>query len=456
MIIRRKHANTLFLIAFSAFILTHPCQAEDKFLNIQEVKGKSGVSAWLVEDHTIPVIALTFAFRDAGAKNDPKDKQGLARLASNTMDEGAGDTDSQSFQKELQDLSISLSFNTDRDHFGGSLKTLTENKDRAFELLRLALTKPRFDQEPLDRMRAANQSRIKSSMSEPDWIAARIQNDRIFENHPYALNTGGTLSSLSNITADDLRAFHKTLGKNQMVVGVAGDITPDELTGILDRVFGNLPDTPVKTNQKLPLTNAGKTYLFRYDIPQTIIEISQQGIDRADPDYETSQVMNFILGSSGFGSRLMEEIREKRGLTYGIYTSFRQYEDADVLHASTSTANANVKEILTLTKQEWQKMMDTPVTDKELTDAKTYLIGSLPLSLTSTDSIAGLLESMQLDHLPADYLDSREKKITASTKEDVQKVAKRLLNPNDFTTILVGTPEGVENVEEIKVLPNVE
>lgn len=446
----------MFLIAVSVFLLIHPCPAGAKFLNIQEVKGKSGINAWLVEDHTIPVIAMTFSFRDAGAKNDPMDKQGLARLASNTMDEGADEIDSQAFQKELQDLSISLSFNTDRDHFGGSLKTLTDNKARAFELLHLALTKPRFDQEPLDRMRAANQSRIKSSMSDPDWIAARIQNDRIFENHPYALNTGGTLSSLGNINAEDLRAFHKTLGKNQMVVGVAGDITPDELADVLDLVFGDLPDTAPRTNQKSPLTNAGKTYLFRYDIPQTIIEISQQGIDRTDPDYETAQVMNFILGSSGFGSRLMEEIREKRGLTYGIYTSFRQYEDADVMHASTSTANANVKKILTLTKAEWQKMADTPVTDKELQDAQTYLIGSLPLALTSTDSIAGLLASMQLDHLPADYLDSREKKINACTKEDVQKVAKRLLNPNDFTTILVGAPEGVGNVEEIKVLPNVE
>ena len=448
----------LFFLAF--IMLCSPVAAAEngdrKFLNIQEVTSASGITAWLVEDHSVPVIAVQFSFRDAGAKNDPLSKQGLARLASNTMDEGAGEIKSQDFQKTLQNRSITLRFNVSRDHFGGALKTLTRHKDEAFDLLKLALTAPRFDAEPVNRMRLANQSRIKSSLSNPKWMAARIQNDRIFENHPYALNSGGTLSSLEKVTSENLRAFHKTLGKNQLVIGVAGDITPDELKMLLDDVFGSLPVVETKETKIFPLQNTGKTYLYKQDIPQTIIEMSQKGISRTDEDYYTAQVMNFILGASGFGSRLMEEIREKRGLTYGIYSYFRDYRETDVLHVSTSTANDNTKELISLIHTEWDKMKETPVSAKELQDAKSYLIGSLPLSLTSTDSIASILLSLQMDGLPIDYLDQRQKKLEQVSAQDIQMVAKRLLDKDHFTTILVGNPQYIDAVEHVYELPNVE
>lgn len=445
----------LILFSFSWSLAAHADDTK-KYLHIQAVKSDSGIEAWLVEDHSLPIIAMDFAFEDAGAKNDPHDKQGLARLASNTMDEGADNITSQEFQKTLQDLSISLSFNVDRDNFGGSVKTLSRNKDKAFDLLRLALNAPRFDEEPLNRMRDANISRLRASMTDPEWIAARLQNDRIFENSPYALNSGGTISGLRAITAEDLKAFHKTLGKNILKISVAGDITPEELKKILDTVFSPLPAVERKTYADSPLANTGKTYLFEQDIPQTIIEIAQKGINRNDPDYYAAQVMNFILGSSGFGSRLMEEVREKRGLTYGIYTYFRQNNQADTLQVSTSTVNKSVDEVLSIIHDEWKKMTDGPIGEKELKDAKSYIIGSLPLSLTSTDAISGVMLSMQLDHLPPDYLDTRAQKINALTTEDIQNVAKKLLNDKSFTTILVGKPENINDAILIKDLPNVE
>jgi len=446
----------LFILHCFLFCISLPFVASASVLDIKEIKSESGITAWLVEDHSVPVIALNFAFKNTGTKYDPADKQGLARLASNTMDEGAGDLDSQAFQKELQDLSISLSFGASRDHFSGGVKTLTRNKDRAFKLLKLALTQPRFDEEPLQRMRAANQARIKSSLIDPKWMAARIQNDRAFEGHPYAKNSGGTLSSLENITTDDLRSFHKTLGKNNLVISASGNITADELKSLLDNVFSDLPKTTQPAIPELKLQNTGKLYIYKQDIPQTIIEIIQTGIDRTDPNYQTAQVMNFILGSSGFGSRLTEEIREKRGLTYGIYSYFQNYEATDTMHVSTSTANENVLEMLDLIEAEWDRIIKTPPTDKELESAKSYLIGSLPLSLTSTDRIAGLLLSLQIDALPIDYLDKREQQIKATNAQHVQTTAQRLLNTESFTTILVGKPEGIENAEKIEVLPNVE
>tara|TARA_R110001592_G_scaffold3525_35_gene20285 strand:- start:3077 stop:4444 length:1368 start_codon:yes stop_codon:yes gene_type:complete len=454
---KTKYHITLLIVALSLCSFSaYAKEPQSKFLNIQNVTTPTNITAWLVEDHSIPVIAMAYSFRGAGSKNDPAGKQGLARLASNTMDEGAGDITSQIFQKTLRDNSISLSFSASRDNFGGGLKTLSANKEIAFNLLKLALTKPRFDQDPVDRMRESNKSRIKSSLSNPRWIAARIQNDRIFENHPYALNSGGTLSSLDAITPDDLRGFHKTLGKNELVIGVAGDINAEELKAVLDDVFGSMPDVTVKAAEKSPLQNAGKTYLYKQDIPQSVIEISQAGISRQDKGYYAAHIMNFILGESGFGSRLMEEIREKRGLTYGVYSYFRQYDEADVLHVSTSTVNKSVPEMRSLINQEWQKMQDTPVSEQEITDAKSYLIGSLPLSLTSTGSIAGVLLSLQLDHLPIDYLDQRAAQLNAVQISDIQAIAKRLLNKDSMTTVIVGNPEEIENVNIITDLPNVE
>lgn len=439
------------------FIAISPARADGSLLDIQNVTSNSGVSAWLVEDHSVPVIALQFSFKGMGAAGDPADKQGLARLASNTMDEGAGSLDSQAFQKALQDKVIDLRFNASRDNFGGTLKTLSKNKTRAFELLHLALSKPRFDAEPVDRMRRANQSRVRSSLSSPDWVAARILNDVAFAGHPYAQNSGGTISTLGNITAEDLKIFASKLGRDRLHVAVSGDITPQELSRVLDMVFADLPATSAASDiPELKLQNKGTIYLRESDIPQTIIEIVQPGIDRNDPKFQTAQIMNFILGSSGFGSRLTKEAREKRGLTYGIYSSLTNMDKLDTLSVSTSTKNETAEQMLEIIRAEFQKMAQTPITEKELADAKAYLTGALPLSLTSSDKIAGLLLSLQLSDLPINYLDIRAEKLNATSIEDVQTLASKLLSPDQFVTVLVGKPAGIESAQTIEALPNVE
>jgi zinc protease len=446
----------LALGLYAAFNIL-PDRQQDEILNIQDVVSPSGVKAWLVEDHSVPVIALKFAFKGAGAAGDPVDKQGLARMASNTMDEGAGNLDSTAFQKALRDLVIDLHFSADRDNFGGTLKTLTANKDRAFALLQMALNHPRFDEEPVERMRRANQSRIRSALSDPEWIAARLLSATAFSGHPYAQNSGGTLSTLERITSADLRVFSRALSRDRLVVAVAGDITAAELARILDFIFGGLPGSvSLPSLPAARLTNAGRTVLYQKDIPQTVIEMIQPGIDVRDPDYQGAQVMNFILGSSGFGSRLTREIREERGLTYGVYSSFVDMDKFDGLGASTSTRNESVAETLSLIKAEWNKMRDVPVSPRELEDAKSYLVGSLPLSLTSTDDIAGLLLSLQIDSLPIDYLGRRQKAIEAVRAEDVQRIARRILDPAALVTILVGDPVNVADTQKVEVLPDVE
>lgn len=444
-----------FLIAVFCFV-SLSAHAQGKVLDIQQVTSESGLKAWLVEDHSVPVISLRFAFEDMGSKTDLPSKQGLARLASNTMDEGAGEIESQEFQKTLNDESITLRFSIDRDHFYGELKTLTRNKEKALELLTLALTSPRFDEEPLDRMRASNISRIKSSVTDAGWIAARLQNDKVFEDHPYALNSGGTISTLENISTEDLKSFHKQLGRKQLAISATGDITKEELATLLDKVFKQLPEGKVqKAADTFDLKNQGKTYLYEKDIPQSMLRIAQPGVRRTDSDYYPAKVMNFILGESGFGSRLMEEIREKRGLTYGIYSYFQEYDETDGLFISTSTVNESVPEMMSLIEAEWDKMKTIPVSADELKDAKSYLIGSQPLSFTSTGAISSILLDMQLNDLPINYLDQSKEKIQATTAEQIQKAAQRILNKENFVTIFVGKPEGIKDHEKIDALPNV-
>lgn len=446
------------LLCFFLIASCLPLEAKERLLDVNEVTSNGGIKAWLVEDHSVPIISVRFSFRGAGSVQLGPEKQGLTQLLSNTMDEGAGNMDSQAFQGELTNNSITLFFNAGRDHFGGKLKTLTRNKEKAFGLLKLALLEPRFDEDPLDRMQKSNATRILRSKTDPDWINARIMNDVVYEGHPYALNSGGTLSTLESLTKKDL-IKHKNdfLTKDRLVVSVSGDIKADELKQILDDVFGDLPAKGKNPKiEKIDVQNQGQTYLFKKDIPQTLIKGILPSIETDDPDYYAYQLMNSIFGSSGFGSRLMDEIRGKRGLTYGVFSGMRENDYANNLYIGTSTKNESAKETLEIIRQEMKTMADTLVTDEEINRIKPYIIGGLALSMTSNDSISSVIHSLQLDNYPIDYLDYYAKNIKDVTKEDIQRVSKRILHPEKMVTVLVGSPEGIEGAEIIETLPNVE
>jgi zinc protease len=432
-------------------------QPEKPLLDIKEVKTPSGLTVWLIEDHSLPIISVSFAFKDAGAKQDPPNLQGLARLLSNTLDEGAGEMTSRQFQKELQDNAIQLSYDVSRDHFFGSLKTLSRHKQKAFDLLEISIKAPRFDQEPVTRMINANQSRIRSSLSDPEWIAARLMNHMAFEGTAYAQNSGGTLSSLAKIKPSDLRTYHdQALAKSNLYIAVTGDITEEELGKRLDKIFGDLRKNAILLDfEGFDLQNRKNVWVYEYDISQTIIEIMQPGLARKDPDFNTAQVMNFILGSSGFGSRLTKSVREESGLTYGIYTALNTMEDFNGLSLGTSTRNETAGQLMDMIRQEWRNMIDTPVTEQEVRDARNYLIGSVPLSLTSTDRISGFLLDLQLDNLPADYLDQRVKALEAVTPEKVTTLASRLLDTDAMSIVMVGRPAGITADKKIEEIPDV-
>ncbi len=404
---------------------------------VREVVSPGGITAWLVSDDTVPLISVDFAFR-GGATQDPDNKPGVASMLSTLFDEGAGDLDSAAFQSRLEETAVRLSFDADRDSFQGSMGTLSNRKDAAFNLLALALTKPRFDEEPIGRMRARLISNLRSGENDPETIASRLFAQATFPNHPYGRPVEGTPETLATITRADILAFYEAnIARDNLVIGVVGDITVEELGPLLDRAFGGLP-AKAKLKPVPDVTpKAGLTLSGTLPNPQTIIRLGAPGIVRSDPDFIPAFVMNTILGGGTFSSRLYAEIREKRGLAYSVWSAIAPYDRAGLILAGTSTQAAKAGESIAIMKAEIARMAANGPTEKELADTKTYLTGNYALRFDSSGKITAQLVSLQLDRLPIDYFQNRNALVEAVTLADVKRVSKRLLD-QPFTIVTVG------------------
>ncbi|MFA7428724.1 MAG: pitrilysin family protein [Rhodospirillaceae bacterium] len=414
-------------------------------IEAQKVVSDGGIEAWLVEDHSVPVIALEVGFQ-GGAALDPADKPGLANMVSALLDEGAGDLDSLAFQSKLESLAIGLSFGASQDNFTGSLRTVLENRDTAFDMLRMALTQPRFDEEPVSRIRSQIQTALSFDLQRPNTIAARRWNEVVFGTHPYARPVRGTPESIAAITTNDLRTFVTTrLGRDRMKIGVAGSISPAELKPLLDATFGGLPkQTAVPPVPDATPAAKGTVEVIDKAIPQSVAVFGHPGVERHHPDFYPAFVVNHILGGGGFTARLMQEVREKRGLAYSVSSSLAAMDHAALVTGGVGTNNARMKESLDLIRAEWARMAENGPTAEELEDAKTYLMGAWPLRFTSTPNVASILASMQLDGYPIDHLQTRNDKVAAVTLEDARRVAASLLKPDALTIVVVGQPEGIQ------------
>jgi zinc protease len=415
---------------------------------IQRVISPGGIEAWLVEDHHVPVMALHMSLT-GGAALDPAGKEGLALFTASLLDEGAGSLDSTAFQKELADKSIALNFGADMDSFSGSLKTLTQYRDRAFEMMALALDKPRFDPDAVERVRNEIITGIATSLGNPSYVARRKLVETVFAGHPYARPQTGTVASVRTITVADMRQFLKSrVGRDRLLVTVAGDITPAELGPALDKIFAGLPaKTAPFTIPEAVAKGAGETITIQRDIPQTIITMAEQGLKRSDPDWYTGQILNYTLGAGGFNSRLMEAVRgagTKRGLSYGVSSAFSPYKYGGLIQASGATKNATAAETYNVIKGVFDTMYKDGITQAELDDAKTFITGSFPLSLTSTDRLAATLMQLRVYDLAIDYLERRDALINGVTLDDAKKAAARLLDPAKLTTVMIGKPEGFD------------
>jgi zinc protease len=409
---------------------------------VEQVVSPGGIQAYLVSEPSIPFLSMSIHFK-GGSALDPIGKEGLAYMVSGLLDEGAGPLDSQAFRTELEDLAIELSFDAQRDGFTGELKTLTEHRDRAFELLRLALSAPRFDAEPVDRIRNQVEASLRRSSEDPDYLASLTWFETAFAGEPYGRPVRGTLESVAGLEVSDFRAFVASrLAKDNLVIGVAGDVSAEELGVLLDRAFGDLPATSAPFELATMAPKGGQTIVERRDVPQSQVMFGEAGLARSDPDYYAAYVVNHVLGGGGFTSLLTEEVREKRGLAYSVYSYLYPLDYAAIWLGGLGTANGSVDEAVRLVRQEIGRLAEGEIGQEQLDDAKTYLTGSFPLRLTSNDRIASTLVGMQIDDLGIDYLERRNAFIEAVTLDDARRVAARLYHPDQLLVVIVGGASG--------------
>ncbi|SHH42100.1 M16 family metallopeptidase [Cognatishimia maritima] len=428
-----------YLLAAIVLMAALPARAE---IEIKEIASPQGTKAWLVEEHSIPFVALNVWFR-GGASLDLPGKRGATNLMVGLLEEGTGDMDAQDFAREAEELAAEFEYEAYDDVVAISARFLTENRDQAVDLLRKSVVEPRFDKISVDRVREQVLSIIRSDAKDPDKIASQTFDALAFAGHPYATSLNGNEESVAALTRDDIvKAHQNALALDNVYVSAVGDITAEELGDLIDRLLAGLPENSAPLPGDATYQLAGGETLVDFATPQSVAIFGHEGIKRDDPDFFAAYILNHILGGSGFESRLMNEVREKRGLTYGI-SSFLIAKDFGQLYlGSVASANDRINQATDVIRAEWTRMAEEGPTAEELERAKTYLTGAYPLRFDGNGPIANILVGMQMDDLPIDYVVTRNDKVNAVTLEDIRRVAKRILRPEDLHFVIVGQPEG--------------
>jgi zinc protease len=442
---RASFALGLLITPIAAFLtLAFLVTASAKAMNIQKVVSSKGIVAWLVEDHTLPLIAMQFGF-PGGAAQDQVGKEGVAYFVSGMLDEGAGDIKSQAFQERLEELAVDFSFDASRDAFTGGIKTLSRNKDEAFHLLRLALTQPRMDQDAVDRVREQILSSIKIDDEDPEKVSSNAWFKMVFQGHPYANPVKGTLDSVRTLTPADLKEFvHATFSREHLNVSVVGDISADELKTALDTVFGDLPEKArLRSVPEAEWRAKASSTVIPLALPQSVVTFGQPGLKRKDPDFMAAYILNYIIGGGGFSSTLMQQVREKRGLAYSVYTYLYPLDRAGIFLGGVATKNEAVSQSISVIQEELSRIAADGPTAEELDNAKNYLTGSYALRFDSSTKIANTLLWIQIEDLGIDYIEKRNAMVDAVTLDDVKRVAATLIKPGNLIITVVGQPVGL-------------
>jgi zinc protease len=433
-------ALLLALAVAVAGLLNHPAHA----MKIQEITTPAGIRAWLVEERAVPLMAMRFAF-DGGSAQNPAGKEGLANFITGMMDEGAAELDARAFQQRMEELAMRMSFEDGRDQIYGSFETLTQNRTEAIALLKRAINSPRFDTDAIERVRAQLLSALAAAARDPNRIASTRWAASVFPSHPYGRPSDGTPESVRAIAQADLKTYHaRTFARDTLRVVVVGDIAAKDLVPLLDDVFGALPQkaelSPVPTAAPKA---ADKLQVVEFDVPQSVAVFGGPGLSFDDKDFMAAQVLNNILGGGGFSSRLMQEVREKRGLAYGTGTGLTALRRAAYFSGSVATKNDAVAQSLEVIRSEIRKIAKEGPTDLELKHSKDYLTGSFALRFDTNAKIANQLLFYFVEGFGLDYVERRNKEVEAVTIEDVRRVAKRLFDNDDFFVTVVGKPEGL-------------
>lgn len=417
---------------------------DGEFATIQQFVTPGGISVWLVEEPSIPILSLRMAWQ-VGTTSDPDDQIGLTNAMVYQMNEGAGDLDSQAFFKRMEELNMSFGCSAGREATFCNASMLTENADEAFELITLAYAEPRFDEGPWERFVREQEVSLKTRETNPRYLAGEALEEVLWPDHPFARDF--TAESLEALSAEAAKAHKdKIMSRSGMLVTAVGAISPQDLAPLIDAAAAGLPETGVEVEipQVTLAEPVSDPITVSLEQPQSLVTFTGPAMRQDDQDFYTAVVLNYTFGGGGFESRLMEDLRVARGLTYGIYSRVSSGEYAQTWGGSGSTNNDSVVEFIEGIKENMTLMVAEGMTEKELADAKSYLIGSYPLGFDSNAKIAGNMMGLRLDDLPVDFWDKRNAMVEAVTLEDVNRVAREYLKPENFTFIAVGQPQGLD------------
>ncbi len=425
-------AAVVAVVALST--LSRPADA----MQIQTVKSPGGIEAWLVEEHGNPAMALKFSF-EGGSGQDPDGKEGLANFMTAMMDEGAGDLTAEQFQDRMESLAMRMNYDDSKDGYYGNFETLTVNRDKSAELLKLAITKPRFDADAMERIRKQLNAGLVYAARDPEKAASKAWNITAYGTHPYGRPAQGTEATIAKIASADLESFRKkTFAKSNLRVVAVGDINATDLGKLLDTVFGSLPDKAELTPVTPAKMAAGTEQFIDMDVPQSVAVFGSPAMARKDPDFMTGFVLNQLVGGGGFASRLMEEVREKRGLAYSVYSYILPMRQTSMLTGGVATKTTAMAESLSVIKSEFKRIADEGPSEDELKNAKSYLTGSYALRFDSNSKIASQLLGLKEEGFGTDYIENRNKLIDAVTMADAKRVAKTLFDPKNLVITTVG------------------
>jgi zinc protease len=435
--------NALLALAGALVALASPVHA----MTIERIVSPAGIEAWLVRENATPLVAMAYSFH-GGSSQDAADKSGTANLVADTLDEGAGDLDSKAYHQRLENHAIELNFHASRDYFSGSLRALNEHRDEAFDLLHLALASPRFDTDAVERVRLQELSNLRRSSTSPNEIASKLWWHTAFPDHPYGREPSGDIAGMQRVMPADLHDYvRRVFARNELKIAIVGDIDAAAAGKLIDRAFAALPaNNDLKPVPQATVQGLGRRLVVKVDVPQAVVAFGGPGLERSDPDFMAGYIVNHILGGGTFSSRLYREVREKRGLAYGVSESLVWFRKAAVVIGGTATRADRTADALKIVESETKRMAESGPTIEEMTKAKSYLKGAYALSLDTSSKIAAQLVQIQTDNLGIDYIQRREALIDAVTIDDAKRVAKRLFGAGMLVTI-AGEPKGVVSTE---------
>ena len=409
-------------------------------VDVVSLKSNEGIEAWFVEDHTVPIIALAFSI-EGGAREDPKGKEGLSSLVAQMLGRGAGAYDEAALSELLDTYGIRLSFQVSRDGLTGQIETLSANRETAFELMRLVLTQPRFDQETFARVRNEHLASLALEAHSARTAALQTWFQNAFPHHSYATPPQGTVSAVEALTVEEVRGhLSRLIRRRALRISVVGDISPQEAAEALDVLFGSLPATPAPERRQAQAHNMPQEIFVPRRATQTVMVFGHTGPLREDEDFIAATLLAYILGG-GSTSRLFEKVREEHGLAYAVWCQMLPYQEAGVFLGGLATHPTHAAEALALVRHEMTALAQGQITPQDLAAAKAYFIGNYPLRFVSSARSARYLTTLQRAGWEIGYLSERQSLFEQITLQDIRRAARRFLHPENLLVVSVGPEE---------------